>query len=175
MKKNFLLAFFLICIALISPPKTLSAETLVVSSSAQVYSQEEKDEFNTRVSRLQKFLKSYNSPLEHYAINFVKASETYNLDYRLLVAISGVESTFGKRIPYNSYNAFGWANGKYKFNSWEESIELVSKTLREKYYNKGLTNISEIARRWAPPSKTWATKVKYFMEKIDPVPVEFDL
>lgn len=175
MKVLFLLTCPLIITVLLSKPKISRAETLVVSSSAQIYSFKEKDSFDSKVYKLQKFLRSYNSPLEDYAVNFVKASETYNLDYRLLVAISGVESTFGKRIPLNSYNAFGWANGKYKFTSWEESIEVVSRTLRKKYYDRGLTSISEIAKRYAPPSKTWGWKVKYFMQKIDPVPVEFDL
>jgi len=93
----------------------------------------------------------------------------------MVAAISGVESTFGKRIPENSYNAYGWANGNYYFESWEDSIAIVSKTLREKYYDRGATTLNQIARRYAPPSSSWAWKVNYFMEKIDPVPLPFTI
>ncbi|OGM75104.1 hypothetical protein A3H19_01860 [Candidatus Woesebacteria bacterium RIFCSPLOWO2_12_FULL_39_9] len=147
----------------------------VVSNSAQI----KKDYFDTRVDqrvvRLESFLESHNSPLASYAFEFVWYADLYDIDWRLVPAISGVESTFGKKIPRGSYNAYGWVNGKYRFESWESSIEIVSKTLREKYYDRGATSISQIARRYAPPSKTWAWKVRFFMEKIDSTPVEFDL
>jgi hypothetical protein len=75
----------------------------------------------------------------------------------------------------NSYNAYGWAGGYYFFKSWTNSINHVSKSLREKYYNQGTTSIAMIARRYAPPSSTWARNVKWFMKKIDPVPATFSL
>jgi hypothetical protein len=92
-----------------------------------------------------------------------------------VAAISGVESTFGKRVPVNSYNAYGWNNGNFSFESWSDSIETVSKALRENYYDKGATSIDRVARRYAPPSSTWSWKVKYFMGKIDSFPLEFTI
>lgn len=124
--------------------------------------------YDIRVIKLEKFLARYNSPLTPYADVFVRSADRHDIDWRLVPAITGVESTFGKRIPYNSYNAYGWANGDYKFESWESSIEHVTKTLREKYYNKGADTIDKIARRYAPPSKTWGNNVKFFMNKIEP-------
>jgi hypothetical protein len=128
-----------------------------------------------RVNRLETFFLSYNSPLAKYSDKFIEVADKYNIDWRLIPAITGVESTFGKRIPQSSYNAYGWANGKYRFSSWDESIEVVGKTLREKYYDREAQTIKLIARRYAPPSSTWAGKVKYFMQKIEPLPVNFDL
>ena len=78
-------------------------------------------------------------------------------------------------MPKNSYNAYGWANGNYKFKSWENSIDIVSNTLRDKYLNKGALSIRQIARIYAPPSKTWANNVKFFINKIDPLPLEYTL
>lgn len=131
--------------------------------------------FDYRVTNLEKFLSSYNSPLTDYAKDFVYFADENGLDYRLVPAITGVESTFGKHIPQNSYNAYGWANGNYSFESWEDSISTVSSTLKDKYIDGGATTINKIARIYAPPSTTWAGKVKYFMAKIDPVPVSFDI
>ena len=130
---------------------------------------------DTRVDTLEKFLEKYNSPLAPYSEVFIDTADKYELDWRLIPAITGVESTFGKRIPSNSFNAYGWANGEYKFTSWEESIEIVGKALRTKYEDKGAVSINQIARRYAPPSSTWAGKVKFFMRKIEAYPLDFDL
>ena len=151
-----------------------SADTNV-SESAKVFVANRNYDVDYRTKFLKSFLESHNSPFVDHADKFIMYADIYQIDWRLVPAISGVESTFGKHIPKNSYNAYGWANGNYQFKSWEESIEIVSRALREKYYDKGATNISKIARRYAPPSSTWSWKVKYFMEKIDSVPVEFDL
>ena len=128
-----------------------------------------------RVRKLRKFLERYNSPLAPYSKDFVYWADFYDIDWRLVPAISGVESTFGKRIPAGSYNAYGWNNGNYRFVSWEDSIEHVTMTLRTKYKNKGAVTVWQIARRYAPPSSTWAGNVSYFMNKIDSTPIEFDL
>ena len=169
---------FLLIITFLSISGTteLSADVDVVTSSAILnYSHPINYQLDPRVIRLGKYLDSHKSPLASHADSFVEYADKYNLDWRLVPAISGVESTFGKRIPFNSYNAYGWANGDYRFTSWEDSIGHVSKSLREKYYDKGIRNINQMARRYAPPSSTWGWKVKFFMEKIDPVPVEFNL
>lgn len=131
--------------------------------------------YDYRVSNLEQFLEEYNSPLAPYAQNFVTYADEYGLDYRLVPAISGVESTFGKRIPAGSYNAYGWANGDYSFKSWDDSIAKVSSTLKNKYIDMGADSVNKIAKIYAPPSTTWATNVKYFMAKIDSVPVSYDL
>lgn len=122
-----------------------------------------------RVLALEKFLTQYQSPLVKYAKVFVENADKYQIDWRLVPAIAGVESSFGKHIPPGSFNAYGWNNGKYYFSSWEESIEIVTKTLKEKYIARGLTTPFEIAPVYAPLSSTWGSKVNYFMEKIQKV------
>lgn len=154
---------------------TVMAQTPEFYPSATLKSGNDQYDFDYRVVNLENFLAKYNSPLKDYAGEFVYWADTYNIDYRLVPAITGVESTFGKRIPQNSYNAYGWANGDYSFKSWQESIATVSGTLKTKYMDKGADTIPEIARIYAPPSSTWAGKVKYFMGKIDSVPVQYDL
>lgn len=124
-----------------------------------------------RVEKLEEYLTSHNSPLAPYAKIIIANADKYNLDWRLVASISGVESTFGKRLPRNSYNAYGWNGGNYYFKSWEDGIETVSKTLRQNYMDKwGAKTIYDIAPIYAPPSKTWAYNVNYFMNMIEKGP-----
>lgn len=133
----------------------------------QVTNQNQQIRPDHRVKKLQVYLESFHSPLAPYARVFVEKADQYEIpDWSLVPAIAGVESTFGKHIPYNSYNAYGWANGNFDFESWEDSIDIVTQTLKEKYYDKGANTVFKIARIYAPPSTTWASKVNYFMQQI---------
>lgn len=133
---------------------------------------------NRRAAVLYNFLEGYNSPLKNYSRNFVEDADKYNLDYRLLVAISGVESTFAKQLPYNSYNAWGWGiygNNMIRFSSYPEAIATISKTLRENYIDQwGAKNVYQIGRFYAA-SPTWAQRVVYFMGKIEDSNLQFSL
>jgi hypothetical protein len=122
-----------------------------------------------RVQILHDYLERYNSPLAPSAKTFVEQADKYNLDWRLVAAISGLESGFGKQIPPNSYNGWGWGiygnNVKY-FSSWDEAIETISEGLRENYIDKmGTDNIYSIGRIYAA-SPTWAVRVEHFMMDI---------
>lgn len=166
--------FVLLAIVLLATAKTAYAAEEVYEPSATIRSEGE-NPMDLRAIVLKKYLESHDSPLAEYADVFVENSEEYGLDWRLVPAISGVESTFGKHIPYKSYNAYGWANGAYNFNSWEDSIGVVSKTLSEKYIARGANTTREIARIYAPPSSTWARNVEFFKNKIEPLPVDYAL
>ncbi len=176
--KKLLIVLILIFSLFINTADFVSADYPVAEPSAQIKVEGVNDNHQKgdyRVSTLKTFLEGYNSPLANSADQFVAKADRYQLDWRLVPAITGVESTFGKRIPSDSYNAYGWANGVYKFESWDNSIEIVSRALREKYIDRGAVTIDQIARRYAPPSSTWSWKVQYFMNKIDPLPLSFTI
>jgi hypothetical protein len=169
---------YITCIVLVTAffiCSTRSADATESAGSAVLKNTTPTVDYDYRVGNLRNFLDKYNSPLSAYSEDFVRIADTYQVDYRLVPAITGVESTFGKRIPLNSYNAYGWANGAYSFDSWEESIETVTGTLKTRYIDRGATTIDKIGKIYAPPSNTWAGKVKYFVAKIDPMPVSFDI
>lgn len=147
----------------------------VSDPSASIKGREESSGFDFRVENLRNYLEKFNSPLAPYANDVVANADENGLDYRLVPAISGVESTFGKNIPNDSYNAYGWANGNYSFASWPDSIAKVSETLKNGYIDKGAPTIAKIAKRYAPPSTTWGNNVKYFVSKIDTLPLNFDI
>ena len=124
---------------------------------------------DNRVKILREFLESYNSPLAQNAEEFVRYADFYNLDWRFVAAISGIESTFGHQIPYGSYNAWGWGvygNNVIYFSSWKDGIQTISKGLREKYMDKwGAADIYQVGRIYAA-SPTWAVRVESFMNSI---------
>jgi len=154
----------------------LAQEKTAQSSAIMISSQEIKD---TRGERLREFFQSYQSPLAPYADFIVKTADDYSLDWKLVPAIAGVESTFGKFIPYNSFNAYGWNNGDFYFENWQEGIEVVSKNLKENYIDKwGAKTVGEIGAIYAPPSPFWAGRVAYFMgeiEAFEPSSLQFTL
>lgn len=159
----------------LSGNKVLAQNPEAGSSAMPKFRQEKEVTFDYREYTLRKFLTKFGSPLTPYSAEFIAQADYYGIDWRMVPAISGVESTFGKQIPFNSYNAYGWVNGDYSFKSWPDSIQTVSKTLKTKYVDKGAVSIAKIARIYAPPSTTWGTKVTYFVSKITPLPLSFDI
>lgn len=128
-----------------------------------------------RAKVLQSYLAKHNSPLQYYAQDFIEAADTYNLDWRLVASISGVESTFGKHVPgghdpaFTTYNGWGWGvygDNRLGFKSWRDGIFTVSQGLRERYVNRGLETPQEMNTIYAS-SQTWGVRVSYFMKDID--------
>lgn len=116
-----------------------------------------------RVIQIKKYLSKRNSPLAGYAQDFVDAADKYKIDYRLVSAISIIESGGGK-TTFKPYNAWGWS--KSGFANWKEGIYTVSKGLG-KYYRNGLTTPKLISKFYCPPSAdSWASKVQHVMNEI---------
>jgi hypothetical protein len=124
-----------------------------------------------KIESLEKFFEAQESPLKNDAGTFVRVAEKYGLDYRLLPAISCMESSCGKRIIPNSYNPFGWGvYGKHAiyFKSFEDAIETVGKGISEKYVSKGLDTPEKIAPVYTPPNPVgWKNGVNFFISKIE--------
>jgi len=161
---SFLLIFIYLIKRLYLPMPVWASET--AGNSAALVEMASSQTVDIRPRQLEDFLNSYDSPMATYSSYLVQMADKYGIDWRLVPAISGIESTFGKNIPFGSYNAYGWNGGNARFDSWEESIEEVSKKLKEKYYSRGLNTPFKIAPVYCPPSKVWAGKVAFFMEKI---------
>lgn len=139
-------------------------------SSAYLSKAEPENTNNDRVDKLRAYLEANNSPMSDQAKVFVEQAEKYNLDWRLVAAISGLESGFGNHIPAGSYNAWGWGvyGGKVTyFSSWEDGIKTISQGLRERYMNqRGAQNVYQIGATYAA-SPTWAQRVLMYMDRIE--------
>lgn len=124
-----------------------------------------------RATLLKRYLTSHNSPMASEAEHFVSEADRLGLDWKLVAAIAGVESTFGKHVPANSYNGWGWgiftgASDGIHFKNWADGITTVSEGLKHNYIDKGAETLDQIGARYAA-SPTWATKVRYFLGKIE--------
>lgn len=119
---------------------------------------------------IRQYLKDHQSPMLPYADHLFAMAEKYGLDYRLMVAIAQCESNLCKKSPPDSFNCWGFENGATQFLSWEQAIEQVAKTLKERYIDQGLVTPEEIMPKYAPPSVEkggpWAKCVNQFLEEL---------
>lgn len=174
--KNLLISFLLLTLLTLFTPTALAEEKLSGSSAnfAAILKTRVGD---NRAKVLQKYLEKYDSPLAPYATVFVSDADEYNIDWRLVPAIAGVESTFGKAHPANCNNDWGYGiygNNMLCFFSYYEAIHTVSQALREQYMNKwGATDVYSIGHLYAA-SPTWADRVTYFMNDIQAFKDESD-
>ncbi len=147
--------------------KTNSTFTSLVSSKQRSFNYEVEVIKVNRVQALKSFFQKYNSPLIENAETFIKVADQYGIDYKILPAISCIESGCGKHLIPSSYNPFGWGKGQILFNSFDESIEKVARGLDQIYLSRGLTTVEKIAPVYNPPSPTtWTQKVNYFINQI---------
>ncbi len=169
MKNKLLLAVFAAVIMLIPKPAFADYNATDSSSILQNPSLTQVG-IDCRVRILASYLKQNDSPLVPFAADFVQMADRYNLDWKLVAAISGVESTFGKEIPANSYNAWGWGvygDNVVRFKSWDDGITTISQGLREKYMDElGGKDIYQIGAMYAS-SNAWPFHVEYYMNDIE--------
>lgn len=102
---------------------------------------------------IDRYLESKASPIAGSGVDFMKSGVKWNIDPRFVVAVSGAESYFGLQLCA-PYNAWGWGcpNGPYRFASWAQAIEAISKGLRTGYLDDGLISVDRIHLRYAPPA-----------------------
>lgn len=171
--RQLALAAALLLVAALSPTHIYAEQ--IRSSSAELTPTQApaKKVADVRVATLEAIFAKYHSPLLPYAKAYVELADKYGVDWKLLPAISGLESSFGKALLPGTFNAYGWGGGTIYFKSWEDGIEVINKTLKENYMVKWkATDVWSIGPIYAE-SKTWAVRVNKFMSEIDTQYVAF--
>lgn len=167
--KKIITALFVITMLFISREDAMAAEKSY-TASASLNSVIVSEQLDNRAVILQEYLESKDSPLAAHADTFIETADKYNLDWRLVVSISGLESSFGKHQPAGSHNGWGWgySNGTVKhFDTWDAAIEEISRGLRENYlYDRPYSDPYVIGPKYAA-SPTWAIRVTYFMNQLE--------
>lgn len=172
-EKDDMLCKKLIILSLILP--FLINTPVVAKSEPEIQSGHfEAKKMDQRAEILQAYLNRYDSPLKGQAQDFIDAADTYGLDWKLVPAIAGVESTFGKFIP-GGYNAWGW--GVYGtqaiyFDSWRDGIFTVSEGLKKNYIGRGLNDPYAINKMYST-SPAWGSHVTYFLEDMEKFEKEY--
>ncbi len=171
-----------LCVGLITPIAQAEAplDTLYTESVTDTIV----DGLN-QIERAQKidtfFAKRDNSPLAGYGLTMVKAADHYGIDWRLLPAIATIESNGGHMMCKSATgknNPFGYGSCKIRFESIEEAIDVVAKSIgghnpKTARYYKG-KDIGEIIDTYNPPSirHDYKKLVTWAMGKIASTEVE---
>ena len=120
-----------------------------------------------RAAQMRVVLTKYKSPMIGLESVLITTAEKYDLDWTLLAAIAGTESSFAKRMPHNCINPYGWGiygDNKLCFKSLEDSIEGVASGLAKKY---NISSLESIARTYNKVSTAgWIKHTRFFMNKI---------
>lgn len=117
-----------------------------------------------RADRIDKVLRRYRSPLAGLGAAFVRSGHKYRVSPEFVVSIAGVESTFGRAAC--GKNAWGIGSCSRSFRSWVHGIDFVTRMLREKYLDRGLTSLASIGRTYCPPcGAKWSGDVGWYMRQ----------
>lgn len=122
-----------------------------------------------------KLNRSLKSTLSGSGMSFAKHAVELGIDPYLAVAIvlheTGCNGSCSDQVK-NCNNVGGMKGGPScngtsykKFNSLDEGIYSFMNNLKENYYDKGLTTPEQMNKKYAS-SKTWATKVNSYINKI---------
>jgi hypothetical protein len=116
-----------------------------------------------RQAKLETFFQSFGCPAPHHVTEYLGAADTYAIDYRLLPAISILESTCGMYQREN--NRWGWASASKGFASFRAGLEYIAHQLAEGRYYKNKT-LEEKVHMYNPRPQ-YARQLESLMLRID--------
>ena len=121
-------------------------------------------------AQIDAYLRQKNSAMAGVGAALESLARQYNLDPRLVVAISGAETTFGKHVCAMN-NAWNWFHKgscpPSTFVSYEEGLEHVTKFMRRSYLNKGYTTVSLIGKKYCTSGcDNWVPLVTQFQQEM---------
>lgn len=124
-------------------------------------------EFEENVARAEAILKRYDSPMQGLGHIIVRRADECGGDYKILLAIAGNESLFG-RVPVKLYNPYGWLDG-VQYASFEDALTKISCYISERYIAKCNKDITCIVRTYAGPGddkQRWVYNINWFIKQI---------
>jgi hypothetical protein len=116
-----------------------------------------------RHAKLETFFQSFGCPAPYHVKEYLGAADTYAIDYRLLPAISVLESTCG--IYQRENNRWGWASARKGFASFRAGLEFIAHQLAEGRYYKNKT-LEEKVHMYNPRPQ-YARLMERLMRQID--------
>lgn len=118
-----------------------------------------------QATELRRYLESQNAPIATYAETIILSADQCGGDYRLLTAIAMNESG-GGRIPYKSYNPYGYLNG-IQYSGWDEAITEITCKISNQYLKNGLNTPELLAGPYgAKNQEKWISNIYYYLNQI---------
>lgn len=120
-----------------------------------------------RELKMRLVLEKYGSPMVGYESELIKTAEAHGLDWTLLAAIAGTESSFGKRMPARCLNPYGWGiygDHRLCFESFPSAAQAVAQGLSKRYNTTSLTTIARTYNHVSPDS--WRAHTHFFVNQI---------
>jgi len=116
------------------------------------------------------YLSKKASPMTGLGADLSALGQQYNIDPRLVVAISGAETTFGRHVCAAN-NAWNWFHHytcpQSPFQSFQQGAGQVTKFLRLSYLNRGYTTIELIRYKYcASGCQNWIPLVTTFFNEM---------
>lgn len=124
-------------------------------------------ELQRRASDVRSLFERYNSPMIGYEYLIVSRAYECGGDYKLLVAIAGNESGFG-RVPYKLYNPFGYLDG-VQYSGWEESLNYLSCKISEQHLAPCNNNVACVVESYGGSDTNkpkWISNITWFMNQL---------
>jgi len=96
------------------------------------------------------YLQGKSSPLAGHGAEFARYGAQYGIDPRLLVAISGAETSLGTYGPSQRiHNPFGMGPN-INYPTYGAAISALAANLSKNYFGQGLNTLGEISSKYAP-------------------------
>jgi hypothetical protein len=129
---------------------------------------------DSRAAVIANFLERHKSPMvpyDYYGQQLVEIADRYNLDFRLLPAISMQESNLCRNTHSEApHNCLGFGiheRGTLDFDTYEAGFERAGKELRAYYINQGRITPEQIMKKYTPSSDgSWANSVNQWMAEM---------
>jgi hypothetical protein len=116
-----------------------------------------------RIFRLEAFFKAYNCPAPLHVDEYLHAADIYQIDYRMLPAISLLETTCGSYERQN--NRWGWDSAQSGFSSVAAGIHYIASQLAENPYYKGKSLEQKL---WMyNPDRQYVAQIRRLMRQIE--------
>lgn len=147
---------------------------LLVAPSTETAQAQTAQSLDIRAVALSQFFQKFKCPSLNYQLipNYLEAADKYNIDYRLLPAISIQESSCGQHYPSDTNNLWGWASARVRFESLQVGVDFVSQQLANGRYYAG-KNLDDKLKAYNP-NATYALKIKALMKEISNEPQNSD-
>jgi hypothetical protein len=139
-------------------------------SSHLLFAQPFSSDRSPSTDTLRHYLSGKGSAIAASADTLFKEGQTWDIDPRLIVAIAGAESSFGRRVCA-AHNAWNWF---YKrtcppstFDSYDEGIRTVTKFMQRSYLRKGYDSVAKIQVKYCSERcDNWTRLVETFLAEI---------